>query len=55
MTQAPGPHLSPDDVEHWLNGILDAERTRHLDLCAECFDRAHRSARSWSRSRRFRS
>jgi hypothetical protein len=40
MTQAPGPHLSPDDVEHWLSGILDAERTRHLDLCPECFDRA---------------
>lgn len=40
MTQAPGPHLSPDDVEHWLSGILDAERTRHLDLCPECLDRA---------------
>src|SRR5688572_24252164 len=40
MTQAPGPHLSPDDVELWLSGILDAERTRHLDSCPECFDRA---------------
>jgi hypothetical protein len=40
MTPAPGPHLSPDDVELWLSGILDAERTRHLDLCPECFDRA---------------
>ena len=40
MTQAPGPHLSPDDVENWLSGNLDAERTRHLDLCPECFDRA---------------
>jgi hypothetical protein len=40
MTQVPGPHLSPDDVESWLSGILDAERTRHLDLCQECFDRA---------------
>jgi hypothetical protein len=40
MTPAPGPHLSPDDVELWLNGTLDAVRTRHLDLCAECFDRA---------------
>lgn len=39
MTPAPGPHLSSDDVENWLSGILDAERTRHLDLCAECFDR----------------
>ena len=40
MTPAPGPHLSPDDVENWLSGILDAERTRHLDLCPTCFDRA---------------
>lgn len=40
MTQAPGPHLSPDDVENWLSGTLDAARTRHLDLCSECFDRA---------------
>jgi hypothetical protein len=40
MTQAPGPHLSPDDVELWLSGTLDAERTRHLDSCPECFDRA---------------
>ena len=40
MTQVPGPHLSPDDVESWLSGTLDAERTRHLDLCPECFDRA---------------
>jgi hypothetical protein len=40
MTPAPGPHLSPDDVENWLSGTLDAERTRHLDLCPACFDRA---------------
>ena len=40
MTQAPGSHLSPDDVENWLSGTLDAERTRHLDSCPECFDRA---------------
>ena len=40
MTQAPGPHLTPDDVENWLAGILDAEGTRHLDLCPDCFGRA---------------
>jgi hypothetical protein len=40
MTQAPGPHFSPDDVENWLSGTLDAERSRHIDLCPECFDRA---------------
>jgi hypothetical protein len=40
MTQAPGSHLSPDDIENWLSGLLDAEGARHLDLCPECFDRA---------------
>jgi hypothetical protein len=40
MTQAPGPHLSADEVENWLSGTLDAERSRHLDLCPECFDLA---------------
>ena len=40
MTPAPGPHLSPDDVELWLTGTLDAARTRHLELCPECLDRA---------------
>jgi hypothetical protein len=38
MTQVPGPHLSPDDVENWLSGTLDAVRTRHLDLCPECLE-----------------
>ena len=40
MTPVPGPHLSPDDVELWLSGTLGVERTRHLDLCRECLDRA---------------
>lgn len=40
MTPVPGPHLSSDDVELWLSGSLDAERSRHLELCPECFDRA---------------
>jgi hypothetical protein len=40
MSPAPGPHLSSDDIERWLGGSLDLERTRHLDLCPECFDRA---------------
>jgi hypothetical protein len=40
MTLDPGTHLSPDDVENWLSGTLGAERTRHLDLCPECFERA---------------
>jgi hypothetical protein len=40
MTQAPGPHLSPDDIDLWLDGILTEERVRHLDACRECHDRA---------------
>jgi hypothetical protein len=40
MTQAPGPHLSPDDIDLWLDGILAGERVRHLDACRECLDRA---------------
>jgi hypothetical protein len=40
MTQAPGPHLSPDDIDLWLDGILAAERVRHLDACRDCLDRA---------------
>lgn len=38
MTPAPGPHLSPDDIELWLSGSLAAERERHLELCQECLE-----------------
>jgi hypothetical protein len=40
MTQAPGPHLSPDDIDLWLDGTLAAERARHLDACRACLERA---------------
>jgi hypothetical protein len=40
MTQAPGPHLSPDDIDLWLDGTLDAERARHLDACRACLELA---------------
>jgi hypothetical protein len=38
MTQAPGPHLSPDDIDLWLDGTLAAERARHLDACRACLE-----------------
>jgi hypothetical protein len=40
MTQAPGPHFSPEDIDLWLDGSLAAERTRHLDACRECLELA---------------
>jgi hypothetical protein len=40
MTQAPGPHLSPDDIDLWLDGTLAAERTRHLEACRTCLELA---------------
>ncbi len=40
MTQAPGPHLSPDDIDLWLDGTLDTERARHLDACRMCLELA---------------
>jgi hypothetical protein len=38
MTQAPGPHFSPDDIDLWLDGTLAAERVRHLDACRQCLE-----------------
>ena len=40
MTQAPGPHLSPDDIDLWLDGTLAAERVRHLEGCRPCLELA---------------
>lgn len=40
MTQAPGPHFSPDDIDLWLDGTLAAERARHLDACRQCLELA---------------
>ncbi len=41
MTQAPGPHLSPDDIDLWLDGTLAAEPARHLDACRTCLERVY--------------
>jgi anti-sigma factor RsiW len=40
MTQVSGPHLSPDDIDRWLDGTLPAPRTRHLDACQQCLELA---------------
>jgi anti-sigma factor RsiW len=38
MTQVPGPHLSPDDIDRWLDGTLPAPQAGHLDACQECLE-----------------
>ncbi|HYC32047.1 MAG TPA: hypothetical protein VEB59_07125 [Gemmatimonadales bacterium] len=38
MTQAPGPHLTPDDVDRWLLGTLPAAAAGHLESCHECME-----------------
>lgn len=38
MTQAPGPHLSPDDIDRWLEGTLPAAQAHHLDACRQCLE-----------------
>ena len=38
MTQVPGPHLSPDDVDRWLDGTLAPLQASHLDACQECLE-----------------
>jgi hypothetical protein len=40
MTHDPGPHLSPDDLEIWLDGALPPALVSHLAGCAECQERA---------------
>lgn len=40
MTQVPGPHLSPDDLDRWLDGSLPPARASHLDACQECLELA---------------
>ena len=40
MTPGFEPHLSSDELDAWLDAALAPDRARHLDLCAECRDRA---------------
>jgi hypothetical protein len=40
MTPAPGPHLTPDDLDAWLTGALAPAAHNHLTRCPACQDRA---------------
>jgi anti-sigma factor RsiW len=40
MTQVPGPHLSPDELDRWLDGTLPAAQTAHLEACQHCLELA---------------
>jgi hypothetical protein len=36
------PHLTPDEVELWAEGLLSAARAMHLADCAQCLAIAER-------------
>ena len=41
MTPAPGPHLTPDDLDAWLAGALaPASQRASRRLCPACLERA---------------
>jgi len=40
MTDVPGPHLTPDDLDAWLTGALTPAAQDHLAFCPACQDRA---------------
>src|SRR6266550_3820380 len=40
MTPAPGPHLTPDDLDAWLAGALAPAAQDHLSHCPSCQERA---------------
>lgn len=40
MTQVPGPHLSPDELDRWLDGTLPAAQAAHLEACQRCLELA---------------
>ncbi|MGH7537017.1 MAG: hypothetical protein ACREMF_00140 [Gemmatimonadales bacterium] len=43
MTELPHtPHLSPDEIELWAQGLLGVARTMHLADCAKCLGTAER-------------
>jgi hypothetical protein len=43
MTEHPlNPHLTPDEVDLWAQGLLGAARTMHLADCPACLDTAER-------------
>jgi hypothetical protein len=36
------PHLTPDEIELWAEGLLPAARALHLAACSECLTTAER-------------
>jgi len=40
MTPVPGPHLTPEDLDAWLAGVLAPAAQEHLAGCPTCRDRA---------------
>lgn len=40
MTPGPGPHLTPDELDAWLAGMLPAPAQEHLSQCPACRERA---------------
>jgi hypothetical protein len=40
MIEHPAYHLTPDDLDAWLEGRLSAGRTSHLETCSECLELA---------------
>lgn len=40
MTPVPGPHLTPDELDAWLAGVLPAPAQEHLAHCPACRERA---------------
>lgn len=43
MTESPElPHLSPDEIELWAEGLLGAARSMHLADCRDCLTSAER-------------
>jgi hypothetical protein len=46
MTPHPvDPHLTPDEVELWAEGLLGTARVMHLPDCAQCLALAQRERR----------
>jgi hypothetical protein len=40
MTRPSVVHLSPDEIDAWLGGVLDPQRLRHLEQCPACLEQA---------------
>ena len=45
MTDLPTGHLTPDDLDLWLEGSLPSVRLVHLEDCPDCFALAHAERR----------